>query len=88
MATATLDLTNGQIPMPGMPVPPPARRALNSRSILPGQAVQYHGRIRGGPRFGLIGTVTQTRARQAVVDMGASGIWHVPYYLLTVREAA
>ena len=83
MTTAQLDLTRSQIPMPGMTVEPVVRRPLSSASVSPGQVVQYHGRVRGGPRFGLYGTVAETRTRQAVVDMGQNGRWHIPYYLLT-----
>ena len=88
MTTAILDLKSSQIPMPGMPVEPIVRRPLSSASLAPGQVVQYHGRVRGGPRFGLIGAVVETRSRQAVVDMGPHGRWHIPYYLLTVPQGA
>lgn len=84
MTTATLDLKSSQIPMPGMTVEPVARRPLSAGSMSPGQIVQYHGRVRGGPRFGLHGAVVETRARQVVVDMGPHGRWHIPYYLLTI----
>ena len=83
MTTAPLDLRSSQIPMPGMTVEPVVRLPLSSASVSPGQVVQYHGRIRGGPRFGVHGTVVETRPRQAVVDMGQHGRWHIPYYLLT-----
>ena len=83
MTTAPLDLKSSQIPMPGMQAKPAARRLLSAASLAPGEVVRYHGRVRGGPRFGLYGTVVKTRPRQAVVDMGAHGSWHIPYYLLT-----
>ena len=88
MMAAPLDLKSSQMPMPGMPVEPVVRRPLSAVSLAPGQVVQYHGRVRGGPRFGLYGTVVETRPRQAVVDIGPHGRWHVPYYLLTVPQAA
>ena len=86
MTTASLDLKSTQMPMPGMPVEPVVRRPLSAASLEPGEVVQYHGRIRGGPRFGLYGAVVEARVRQAVVDMGAHGRWHIPYYLLTVPQ--
>lgn len=86
MTTAQLGLNSSQIPMPGLTVEPVVRRPLSSASVSPGQIVQYHGSVRGGPRFGLYGTVVEARARQAVVDMGQHGRWHIPYYLLTVPQ--
>ena len=86
MTSALLDLKSSQIPMPGMTVEPVVRRPLSAGSISPGQVVQYHGRVRGGPRFGLCGTVVETRPRLAVVDMGQHGRWHIPYYLLTIPQ--
>ena len=86
MTTAPLDLKSSQIPMPGMTVEPVVRRPLSAGSISPGQVVQYHGRVRGGPRFGLCGTVVETRPRLSIVDMGQHGRWHIPYYLLTIPQ--
>ena len=86
MTTAPLDLKNPQIPMPGMPDDPAVRRLLGADNLATGQVVQYHGRVRGGPRFGLCGTVIAVRLRQAVVDMGQHGRWHIPYYLLTIPQ--
>ncbi len=87
MPTATIDRRPAQITMPGIAPKRPARRALSSASVSPGQPVAYHGRIRGGPRFGMTGTIVETRARKAVVDMGAFGKWHIPYYLLSIPPA-
>ena len=87
MPALTLDLTSTQIAMQGMPVGPAVRRPLTANSLAPGQPVQYHGRIKGGPRFGLIGTVVDTHLSQAVVDMGPHGRWRIPYYLLSVPQA-
>lgn len=88
MATATRNITNSQIPMPGMPREYTIRRALKSDSISPGQVVEYQGRVSGGPRFGLKGRVVERRNRQAVVDMGPNGTWHIPYYFLADPIAA
>ncbi len=88
MTTATGNFSSSQIPMPGMPRPYAVRRILNSGSVTPGQVVEYQGRISGGPRFGLKGKVVKTRTRQAVVDMGSAGTWHIPYYFLADPRAA
>ena len=88
MTTATANFSNSQIPMPGMPRQHTIRRILSSGSVAPGQVVEYQGRISGGPRFGLKGRVVKTRARQAVVDMGPDGTWHIPYYFLAEPQAA
>ena len=88
MATATSTISNTQIPMPGMPRPYTIRRILRSGSVAPGQIVEYQGRISGGPRFGLKGKVVKIRGRQAVVDMGTDGTWHIPYYFLAEPQAA
>ena len=50
----------------------------------PGQRVLYVGRVSGGPRRGSRGLVKATLGRRAVVDMGGSGTWTIPYYLLEV----
>ena len=84
---APLNLTNSQIPMPGIPMSGIVRRRpLNAGRLELGQMVQYHGRVKGGPRFGLIGTVEEKRLRQAVVDLGEYGRWHIPYYLLSIPQ--
>lgn len=88
MTTATSNLSNSQIPLPGMPRPYTFRRVLSSGSVAPGQVVEYQGRINGGPRFGLRGRVVKMRGGQAVVDMGPDGTWHIPYYFLTDPKAA
>ena len=88
MPTATLDLNSSQIPMPGIPRWRAARRPLTSVALTPGQVVQYHGNVRGGPRFGMSGTVLETRLKQAVVDMGSHGRWNIPYYLLSIPQSA
>ena len=88
MTTAIRDVAKSQIPMPGMPKRYGIRRALSSGSVSPGQVVEYQGRISGGPRFGLKGKVVKTRTRQAVVDMGPAGTWHIPYYFLADPQAA
>ena len=88
MTSQTRDSSHPQIPMPGMPSQRAFRRILSSGSVAPGQLVEYHGRISGGPRFGLKGKIVQTRPRHAVVDLGTEGAWNIPYYFLTVPTAA
>ncbi len=88
MTTAIKNFSNAQIPMPGMPKPHAIKRILTSGSAEPGQVVEYQGRISGGPRFGMKGKIVKTRARQAVVDLGAAGTWHIPYYFLVEPQAA
>ena len=77
-----------QLPMPGMPVPTHAPMTANCWSVTLGQEVLYMGRINGGPRYGSRGTVKRTRRWQAVVDLGRSGTWNVPYFLLATAQAA
>ena len=47
-----------------------------------GEEVLYVGDVKGGPVMGSKGIIKRLYARKAVVDMGASGIWNVPYYFL------
>ncbi len=77
---------SAQLRMPGMPW---RRWAPVSRSRLsPGAEVEYVGRIAGGPRYGAMGVVKGVLARRALVDMGMSGKWLVPYYFLGVPGEA
>lgn len=77
-----------QLPMPGMPVPAHGSLAANCCTISTGQGVVYLGNVCGGPRYGSHGKVRETLVRKAVVDMGRSGTWHIPYCFLAVAEAA
>ena len=88
MSVSDRAVDSPQIPLPGMPDPPAIIRIHGSGSIAPGQLVEYQGRIIGGPRFGLRGRVVRTRVRQAVVDMGPAGTWHIPYHFLALPKAA
>ena len=88
MAATTLREPEAQIRMPGMPVPKAPRIVADPSHVTPGQVVRYLGRVSGGPRFGVEGTVLQTLRRKAVVDLGRAGKWHIPYYFLTIPEAA
>ena len=53
-----------------------------------GQAVVYVGDVLGGPLQGESGTVKRLYGTKALVDLGLSVIWNVPYYLLAKRFAA
>ena len=88
MSATTIHEPEAQIRMPGMPTPQAPRVAANPARVTPGQVVQYLGRVNGGPRFGVEGTVVQTLRRKALVDLGRAGKWHIPYYFLTIPEAA
>ena len=77
-----------QIPMSGMPVRMAIRAPVKCCHVMPGHEVLYLGKVSGGPRHGSRGTVRQALARQAVVDMGPIGTWHIPYYFLADAEAA
>ena len=57
-------------------------------SVHIGQQVVYMGNIHGGPRYGSSGIVTEALRRKAVVDMGTSGVWNIPYHFLTSQRAA
>ena len=80
--------TLAQLSMPGMPSPAPAPAAANFATAWPGREVLYLGRVGGGPRYGSCGVVKRALLRKAIVDMGAGGTWHIPYYFLAVPQAA
>ena len=76
-----------QLRMPGMPQ---RRRGtpVELATLSPGIEVEYIGRVGGGPRYGATGIVKETLAQRALVDMGVSGRWLVPYYFLDVPSKA
>ncbi len=73
-----------QLPMPGIPVRPEHGPTVALTALSPGREVVYHGNINGGPRHGAKGIVRQALGRRVVVDMGTSGVWHIPYYFLSI----
>jgi hypothetical protein len=75
-----------QLSMPGMPEPSHRHKVLSCCNVVPGQEVVYMGNIQGGPRYGTHGIVKQALQRKAVVDMGKSGTWTIPYYFLSVSQ--
>ena len=87
MATRTKQPV-AQLVMPGMPSSAYTEETASCYSVAPGQEVLYQGKVSGGPRYGSRGIVKAVLRRKAVVDMGRSGTWHVPYYFLAVPKAA
>jgi hypothetical protein len=81
-----------QLTMPGMPEPrfreQKVSNVLGCCNVAPGEEVIYLGKVHGGPRFGARGRVTKTLRQRAVVDMGESGVWNIPYYFLTTQQKA
>lgn len=75
-----------QLSMPGMPEPSHKHKVLSCCNVASGQEVVYLGDIHGGPRYGAHGIVKQALQRKAVVDMGKSGTWTIPYYFLAISQ--
>ncbi len=57
-------------------------RGSDCCSLLPGTQIVYVGRIGSSLQYGDMGVVIQALRNRAVVDMGPSGTWHLPYYVL------
>ena len=76
-----------QLRMPGMPKRRRGR-AIELAALSPGIEVEYIGKVGGGPRYGATGVVREKLSRRALVDMGVSGRWLVPYYFLDVPSKA
>jgi hypothetical protein len=77
-----------QLDMPGMPPVRRLRANASTTNIGPGTQVKYVGAVDGGPRYGDTGFVRRTGAGRAYVDMGRSGRWHIPFYLLFVAPGS
>ena len=77
-----------QLGLPGMHSHRSAPKSATCCSVHVGQQVVYMGNIHGGPRFGSAGVITEALQRKAVVDMGISGVWNIPYHFLTLPQAA
>ena len=88
MTNANNDTNILQLPLPGIRSHRISSRTATCCSVHVGQHVVYTGNIHGGPRYGAIGVVTEALQLKAVVDMGASGIWNIPYHFLTFPQAA
>ena len=88
MVNASKDTNIRQLRLPGMRHNHVNPKAETCCSVHVGQQVVYMGAIHGGPRFGSTGVVTDALRRKAVVDMGTSGVWNIPYHFLTSSHAA
>ncbi len=88
MTLAKTGPVSAQLPMPGMPLPFRSRSVISCCKVAPGQQVVYMGKVHGGPHYGALGIVKQALQRKAVVDMGKAGTWNIPYYFLTMPQAA
>ena len=76
-----------QLDMPGMPPLRRLRANASTANLGPGTQVKYIGAVDGGPRYGATGFVKRTGSGRAYVDMGRSGRWHIPFYLLFVASS-
>ena len=76
-----------QLEMPGMPRAPRPLPNANFSNLGPGTKVKYIGVVGGGPKYGATGHVRRTGSGRAYVDMGRSGRWHIPFYLLFVSSS-
>ena len=85
---STMNGKNNQLQLPGIHSHSGPAKAATCCSVHVGQQVVYMGSIHGGPRFGSSGVITEALQRKAVVDMGKSGIWNIPYHFLTLPQAA
>ncbi len=77
-----------QLAMPGMPPIRRFRGNASTTNLNPGMQVKYIGAVDGGPRYGSTGFVKRTGSGRAYVDMGSSGRWHIPFYLLFVAPGS
>lgn len=77
-----------QLRLPGMHSRRKAHKSATCCSVNIGQTVVYMGSVHGGPKHGSSGVVTEALQRKAVVDMGKSGVWNIPYQFLTFPSAA
>ena len=85
--TSVNEGTEAQLLMPGMPARGRQGVIAGRLELNPGVEVEYIGKVDGGPRFGASGVVKEMKAWRAVVDMGVSGTWLVPYYFLWVSRS-
>ena len=87
MSSANTSQSVAQLVMPGMPKPDYQWVIVSCQNAHPGQEVRYVGRVGGGPRYGSCGVIVQALDRRAIVDMGQSGTWYIPYYFLATSLA-
>ena len=77
-----------QMRMPGMPPQTMVSAPVVAHTLTNGTEVVYNGSMYGGPKQGSSGVVREALGRRAVVDLGYSGIWHIPYHFLSLPVAA
>jgi hypothetical protein len=77
-----------QFDMPGMPPVRRLRANASTANLGLGTQVKYVGTVDGGPSYGATGFVRRTGSGRAYVDMGRSGRWHIPFYLLFVAPSS
>ena len=82
MTTLATPTDTSQFDMPGMPPRLELRADASAHNLVPGHEVRYLGNVAGAPSFGARGVVIRVLGRKAVVDMGRSGTWHIPYFFL------
>lgn len=70
-----------QVKMEGMP-PIHKPISVSPKDLRRGQSVRYIGHLSGGPRYGSNGVVRDTLMRGALVDLGLSGRWRIPFHFL------
>ena len=88
MARTTTRSPGAQLSMPGVDAQVHAHPIVNGSAVESGHEVMYLGKIAGGPRYGSHGIVKKALHRRAVIDMGRSGTWYIPYYFLAFPQAA
>ena len=88
MARTTTHSPGAQLSMPGVDAQVHARPIVDVSVVESGREVMYLGKVAGGPRYGSHGIVKQALHRRAVIDMGRSGTWYIPYYFLALPQAA
>ena len=74
--------------MPGIAQPTTLPTGADCCHLSSGQKVVYMGKVGGGPKFGERGVVRAILRHKAIVDMGRSGTWHIPYHFLALPQAA
>ena len=88
MSSKTFDALVAQLPGHSLSTPKYPGRMPDRRVVQAGQVVLYTGKISGGPQHGSRGVVKRAMRRKALVSLECSGIWHIPYHLLSLPNVA
>ena len=88
MARTTTRSPGAQLSMPGLDAQVHTHTIVDGSDVESGREVMYLGKVAGGPRYGSHGTVKRALLRRAVIDMGRSGTWYIPYYFLALPQTA